>query len=470
MPSSYQYNLVQQEGRRSLSVFLNGQSLVADEGHPNIDRLVDAVTCDASDEEIQQLFDIRTHLSNQFEAVSERVVIRNNHLYFDGQPINNTIAQTVMRFYRRGENFRPLVHFFEKVMTNLDSHVRDQLYDWISDRNLTISSDGDLIAYKGVRRDSENGYCSISRGPAIVDGRDVNGPVPNNPGSTVEIARNAVDTRSDVGCSTGLHVGTWDYASGFGNGVVLTTKVNPRDVVSVPTDCSAQKMRVCRYHVLDVTEQELTVPLYNLSVDEDINWGDHGPSCGCETCEDDYYLNNQCSCCNNDIVVEEEDDLCDCPECRLDREEREQEARQDLPPESDLFSPITQPETDQRAAQTLDTPILCCRCKNATRHESCEVCGLRANDERFTPYRTMTDLLGRSIEELHLTSCPPSVIRTLLDSGFNRIGQLVGLKFSQLREYGLAMPQISRLLTSLDEHYRINSVVLPGGDQILVLT
>lgn len=447
----YQYNLVQQEGRRSLSVFLNGQCLVADEGHPNIDRLVDAVTCDASDEEIQELFDIRTHLSNQFEAVSERVVIRNNHLYFDGQPINNTIAQTVMRFYRRGENFRPLVHFFEKVMTNLDSHVRDQLYDWISDRNLTISSDGDLIAYKGVRRDSENGYCSISRGPAIVDGRDVNGPVPNNPGSTVEIARNAVDTRSDVGCSTGLHVGTWDYASGFGNGVVLTTKVNPRDVVSVPTDCSAQKMRVCRYRVLEVTEEELTRPLYNIS-----DWDVDG-------CDDEF-----CPCCSEE-VVEEEDDLCNCPECREARAEIEYPLGPG-PEDPDLFSPITQPETDQRAAQTLDTPILCCRCKNVTHHESCDVCGLRANDERFTPYRTMTDLLDRPIEELYRTSGPPSVIRTLLDSGFNRIGQLVGLKFSQLREYGLGMPQINRLENSLEEHYRIASVLLPEADQILVLT
>lgn len=268
-----QYNLVQQNGRRNLSVFLDEvddgmtHTLVASEDHPNIEALIDAVTSDSDPQRILDLFDVQSHVASAFEEVSERVAIQNGIILFDGQPVSNTLTRTVLRFYRRGENFMPLVRFFEKIMTNLDSHVRDQLYDWISDRNLTISDDGDFIGYKGVRRSDDGQYYSINTGPAIVNGHPVQGAVANNPGSTVEINRGLVDTRSDIGCSSGLHVGTWDYASTFGRGYVLTTKVNPRDVISVPTDCNAQKMRVCRYQVLEITEQQLEDPVMHLDND-----------------------------------------------------------------------------------------------------------------------------------------------------------------------------------------------------------
>lgn len=64
--------------------------------------------------------------------------------------------------------------------------------------------------------------------------------------------RSQVTADSGIGCSAGLHVGTWDYAVTFlGHDTpVLAVLVSPRDVVSVPTDCDAQKMRVCRYQVL----------------------------------------------------------------------------------------------------------------------------------------------------------------------------------------------------------------------------
>ena len=69
--------------------------------------------------------------------------------------------------------------------------------------------------------------------------------------------RGDVEHDPGVGCHVGLHAGTWDYASSFAQGAVLTVEINPRDVVSVPTDCQDQKMRVCRYTVTGITEQEL---------------------------------------------------------------------------------------------------------------------------------------------------------------------------------------------------------------------
>jgi hypothetical protein len=38
--------------------------------------------------------------------------------------------------------------------------------------------------------------------------------------------------------------------------------VNPRDVVSVPKDCGYQKLRTCRYTVLDAVRNPLAHTIY----------------------------------------------------------------------------------------------------------------------------------------------------------------------------------------------------------------
>jgi hypothetical protein len=92
--------------------------------------------------------------------------------------------------------------------------------------------------------------------------------------------RDQVQFDPGVGCHTGLHVGTFEYAAGFAQGALLEVVVNPRDVVSVPTDCGAQKMRTCRYTVVGLLEQRLDSPLrvYDQAADEDYldgaGWGD----------------------------------------------------------------------------------------------------------------------------------------------------------------------------------------------------
>jgi hypothetical protein len=148
----------------------------------------------------------------------------------------------------------------EKIYQNPNKHSRENLYDWLNAHDFTINSEGNLLGYKGVRKD----FGSISQGPGIVDGQPMNGSLPNKPGSILEMARSAVQHDPSVGCSSGLHVGTWDYASGFGP-IVLQVEVNPRDVVSVPTDCGWAKMRVSRYRVVDV----LSGPMTSLVVDNE---------------------------------------------------------------------------------------------------------------------------------------------------------------------------------------------------------
>jgi hypothetical protein len=72
----------------------------------------------------------------------------------------------------------------------------------------------------------------------------------NAPGCVVEMERNAVDDNKDQTCSTGLHFCGMSYLSHFGGERTVIVKINPRDVVSIPSDYNDAKGRACRYEVI----------------------------------------------------------------------------------------------------------------------------------------------------------------------------------------------------------------------------
>jgi hypothetical protein len=146
-------------------------------------------------------------------------------------------------------------------MTNPQEHSRDQLFTWLDRHDFTITDNGDFVGYKGCALDAE-GVAVSTRAVPEKDKVTVNGVlvptgerVPNKQGDVVEMPRSLVDFNAYVGCSTGLHVGTYAYAKSFAP-ALLEVHVNPRDVVSVPTDCDAQKIRCCRYTVVGPVEDE----------------------------------------------------------------------------------------------------------------------------------------------------------------------------------------------------------------------
>jgi hypothetical protein len=243
------YTIARRDDSVNVAVFVDGQWFNADENHPNIDAIVSAIATGET-ENLVSLFDVTTALTGEFERLSEVVSTANGRVYVDGDEVDGPYAEQIVRFVREGADYGPLVKFLEKVFTNTDAHTRENLSRWLdATHGFTIDSDGDIVGYKGVRADGT----SIHAGGATVDGKEVKGNVPNEVGSVIELPRSKVTHDPNRGCAAGLHVGTWEYASGFGQRI-LTVKVNPRDVVSVPTECGSQKMRVCRYKVTSITE------------------------------------------------------------------------------------------------------------------------------------------------------------------------------------------------------------------------
>jgi hypothetical protein len=206
------------------------------------------------------LFDISAGLRDKFGRLSERVLINAGRIFFDGEEVHNALTDAIVRFYSDGnDDFEPLVFFMEKIETNPMQHSREQLFRWLSKHNFAIAPDGDIVAYKGLDADGRSSFS----GEALVNGQLVKGRIPNKPHTIIEMPRSKVVHDPKVGCSVGLHVANWAFASDFADrNTTVQVKVNPRDVVSVPTDAHDQKMRVSRYRVLKRVTAEHKTALF----------------------------------------------------------------------------------------------------------------------------------------------------------------------------------------------------------------
>jgi hypothetical protein len=258
----YDMVLVEREdGERTLTVFAYGEIVTADSTHPRFDELLAATRRGDDLATLQNLADPASLVGTILTPLSERISVGSGRVFFDGDEVHDSIGEHILRFLDEGvEDWQPLVRFLEKLSTNPERHSREQLYDWLTGRAFTITTDGDFVAYKGVMlRDGQ--YVSQHSGPAIVNGVPMNGHVPNAEGSTIELSRSQVAFDPSTGCASGLHAGTYEYAKMYASGALLKVVINPRDVVSVPTDSDAQKLRVSRYRVVETIDAPETLPV-----------------------------------------------------------------------------------------------------------------------------------------------------------------------------------------------------------------
>lgn len=256
MSANY-YRIVSTDGRTSIAFMHEGAGMSVDDTHPSFNEIREALL-DEDYAEAHDLFDAAKALTKRFNKLTDRVSVRGNSLYFDNEVIENDLTDKILNYYQSGEDFKPLVNFLEKLYVNNNSYVRSQLFRFIQDQNITILPNGDFIGHKGVLAKGDGVFESRNSGHAIVDGEDIHGRVPQKVGSVVEMPRSEVTFDENTHCAAGLHVGTYDYASRWGDGSTLLVAVNPRDVVSVPADSYGDKLRTCRYRVLDTTEAEVT--------------------------------------------------------------------------------------------------------------------------------------------------------------------------------------------------------------------
>lgn len=266
-----QYTLVgTEDGTSNITVFSNGTVHVAHSSHPNFAEIEAGVL--VGDESVIDLFDVALSAATKFERLSDRVTTAHGRLYLDGEEVDNALSKQVVRFITEGvEDWKPLVAFFENVLANPQEHSREQLYSWLNAEDFTITSDGLIVGYKSVYKNDDESYRSTMSGTAIVNGETQNGYINQKVGDVVEMPRGEVTHDPTEACSVGLHVGTHSYANNYSGNTMLEVHVNPRDVVSVPNDHSAQKMRVCRYTIIGTVEKKYESSVIGLAYEVDLS-------------------------------------------------------------------------------------------------------------------------------------------------------------------------------------------------------
>lgn len=254
--SKPQYTLVNTGDTEYITVYVEGaEPLSADSSHPYFQEIKDCVHHGDCGNAIIDLFDLAVAASKKFQQLSERVSVANGQVFFDGDAQHDTITSQVVRFIDSNtDDWQPLVRFMENVAANPTQHSREQLYDWLKANDLRITDEGNIVGFKGVGPAPD--YLSGHSGQATVNGVVHKGRIPNPLNAVVEMPRSSVQHDPGAACSTGLHVGTYDYAQSFARGTLLEVHVNPRDVVSVPTDAGGQKVRVSRYKVVGHAESK----------------------------------------------------------------------------------------------------------------------------------------------------------------------------------------------------------------------
>jgi len=245
-------------GKSLAVVFLDAEgkirSKIADASHANWKQLEKAYKAQDMNK-VVELIDI----TNSINRVSNgEFVVKNGHVYRGDEVVTGYLFDRILFFVREGLPFKRLLTFAKNLWANPSTKARTDLYKFLEHGNFPITEDGCFIAYKGVQQD----YYSITAGKLkLIRGKtNEKGQIYNGIGEVIEVERSAVNPNENETCSHGLHAGSFKYANEFkSGGRLVLVKINPKDVVSVPTDCSCQKLRACLYEVIG--EEGNGVPL-----------------------------------------------------------------------------------------------------------------------------------------------------------------------------------------------------------------
>ena len=276
---------------RAITVDFNGESRSVQAESPKYDNVLDAIR-ESRWEDVETLMTPEAEIQ---AASNGSMRVENGQVYVtgdDGQEftVASDLNDTILSYMENQLPFDGLVKFAIKLNQNPSFRSVQQLFNFIRNTNMTITEDGNFIAYKSVNEDFTDCYT---------------GKFDNSIGKVVSMPRNQVDENPNETCSKGLHVATYDYAHNIYSGhVTLFVEVNPKDVVAVPVDYNNAKMRVCEYRVLGVSEKELDSPIANT---KDFDWYDEDDESDeeyddeewCEECED-YVKYCTCGSCSDE--------------------------------------------------------------------------------------------------------------------------------------------------------------------------
>lgn len=228
----------------TVTVFANGKSYSFAKDHQFYTEAKEALHKSNLDE-IVKLHDMSKTI---VDFADGNVEVKDGVVIYKGKALREKFSRRIMDLMIQKLPFLPMLNFLENLMENPSMRSVDQLYDFLSHRALPITDDGHFLAYKRVDNEWKDLHSHA---------------IDNSVGQVVKMPRNEVDDERSVGCGAGLHAGSIEYVKGYcSGGHVIVVKINPRDVVSVPSESNCTKMRCCEYLVVDEYKEDLVDPVY----------------------------------------------------------------------------------------------------------------------------------------------------------------------------------------------------------------
>jgi len=253
----------------NLTLVLNNRTYQVLPDHINYKMILEALPTATADE-LLDIVDVEKAVATFSDGLVE---IKNGQVTYEGEVVHGSVSKRILEFMSKGLPFQPLVNFLNNLMENPSMQSQRELYDFLEHELLPITEDGCFLAYKAVRSDYKDKY---------------RGTFDNSIGKVVKMQRAKVDDNRSRGCSDGLHAGALNYVAGYGsveNGDrIVIVKINPKNVVSVPSDCNCEKLRTCEYEVVAEYQGELVKPLYSANF-TDTEYNDYDE-------DDDYDIND----------------------------------------------------------------------------------------------------------------------------------------------------------------------------------
>jgi hypothetical protein len=273
------------------TLLYEGKPYTLNSSHANFAPFKSALISGDFDTAINYL-DIR----KQVEAFADgELIVKNGAVYWNSNQLHGKVVDKLLELLESGMKVgSPFIKFVKNLLDNPSNNSVEELYDFLSYKSLAIDDDGFVVGYKGVASD---GWSQSGNTQTVVLQGEVNerGQILNRVGDTIEVQRRSVDDNRQNGCSHGLHIGSFDYAKNWASGgKLLLVRFNPRDAVSVPQDCECQKLRVCKYEVLEEIEveddSEIKEPYYNVYTNGNVNEdNDYDEDYDDEEYEDEQY-------------------------------------------------------------------------------------------------------------------------------------------------------------------------------------
>lgn len=205
-------------------------------------------------DEIETYLDLEKQVEDYTDG---DISIEDGEVFYGEEKLNGVVVDKLLELMKSGlTDKNSFINFLKNLLKNPSKNSVDQLYTFLSRREMPIDEDGLVIGYKGVSHNYRDKYT---------------GKFDNSVGQSHEMPRRSVDDCKDNHCSYGFHIGSYDYANSWASsdGKLMIVKFNPEDAVSVPDDCDFQKLRVCKYNVVgEITERkQLVRPFYDSTGD-----------------------------------------------------------------------------------------------------------------------------------------------------------------------------------------------------------